>query len=136
MRFRQGWVWLSVGLEKIVQRMERHGHDVRHPPRRRYSYLAICPMDALREHIADDCCNSAVTIEHRCSGRTMINNEAVFALIQFQERHAGNLAIVSYTYEPSSYDARAAFRIGDGYNLLFRRKRLPPNRNGVGVSDS
>ncbi|WP_354141517.1 hypothetical protein [Bradyrhizobium sp. LB11.1] len=59
----------------------------------------------------------------------MTDDEAVLAFIHFQERHAGELPVISELNEPSAHEMRAAGRIGERHDLLLRHGRFLPDRD-------
>ncbi len=86
------------------------------------------PHDTLGEDVADDSRDAAVAIDHRRSRGAVIYNQAVLAFIHFQERRAGEFPAISELNEPSSYEMKAAGRIGERHNLFFRHERLLTDR--------
>ena len=71
---------------------------------------------------------AAGAIDHRRPRGTVIDHQAVLAFIHFQQRHAGELAVIAKSNEPSAYESRIAGRKSQGHDLLFRYKRLVPDR--------
>src|SRR5262249_35598542 len=75
----------SLHLGKFHQRPDWHGHDIRRSPCRRHSFLAKGCAENLCDDGADYRCNPAVAIEHRSSGRAVIDNKAIIPVINFEQ---------------------------------------------------
>src|SRR6516162_8200564 len=101
-----------TNLRKFRQRIDRHRNDIGHAPRRRVTYLAIGPLDALGKHVADDGRHPTFAIEDRRSRRAVIDDKAIFAFEQLQKRHSGKLPTVSKSHEAPFNKLPAATRIG------------------------
>ncbi len=120
---------LEVSLGSAIQHLDGNGHNVGHAPCGRDPYLAVTPMDALRENVADDRRDPAVAINHGCSRSAVVDDEPILAFIHFQERHAGELPVVSESNEPPFHGMRSAGRKGEGRDPFFRHEWLPAERN-------
>jgi hypothetical protein len=95
----------------------------------------VCPLDGLRENVADDRRDSATAIYHGRSRGAVIDDKAIVALIKFQECHAGEFPVISEPNEPTAHQLQAAGWIGEGDDLLFRYKRLLSDRDAPRVGN-
>jgi hypothetical protein len=63
----------------------------------------------------------------------VIYDQAVVALVQFEECQAGELPIVSEPNEPPAYELGTAGRIGEGHDRLFGREWFSSDREAMRV---
>src|SRR5579872_5008540 len=120
----------------LIQRLDWHGCDIGHTPSRRHPHFVGSPPDALREYVAHDCHNPPVAIDHRCSRRAVIDDQAILALINLQERHACELSILAQLNEPAFDWVQATSGISESHDLLLRQQRLLASCDAAGAGNA
>ena len=112
-----------------------HGYDVGRAPRCRNALFAEWRAENLGDDGADDGCDPAFAIEHRCSRSAVIDDEAVISFVYFEKTGARESAIGSVLHEPASYSAPFAIGVGHRHDAVVRHERRHPDRDAVRGGD-
>jgi hypothetical protein len=92
---------------------------------------SICIVRVIK--VADDRDHLALAINYRGSRSSVIEYEAIVAVIQLKERRADELVIDPVFHKSTVCNTQATVRIGDAHHALVRYERLRPDRKKLGT---
>src|SRR5262245_7724343 len=118
---------LFTGFAIAYQLADWHGYDVGSAPGCRNALFAERGTKELGDHGADDCCDPAFAIEHRCSRRAVVDDQTVIPLIHFKKTGARELALGCVLHKSTTDRASLAFGVGHRHDTIIGHERRYPD---------
>jgi hypothetical protein len=109
----------SVALRKAPQH-DRDRRNVGLSPRCRNPNLPERERYCLCKEVGHHSNHPACAVQHRCTRGAMIHDKAIFSVVHFEQRGAGEAALLAIFYKAASRTALAIGRVSKAYHLFLR----------------